>query len=373
MPSHDPPQPEQHSTQQHTYKLSDGDRFILFGDSILQQSFSPHLTFPFGAALSDAYTRKFDISNRGFSGYNTLQALRALSLCLPNPNKANMRILFIMFGANDARLPNTPGGPDQHVPLEDFKSNIRHMVSHPSVTAHESVKIILVTPPPVDERKCLAADQEKLPTIDNNNGSHQQHPLRRTAATTATYAQALRSLGPELNIPILDIHRAMLALSGHSHLNTPPTSPPYLLPGSLEAPQNPTLQSFLSDGLHFTGEGYRLLFTELMLLIEREWPELMPGNLPLRLPAWDFQPAWKNDGGGGAGGGRDGNGAGGNGGGYGRGHEILEWDMITNSGEKDAGWGEVYVLMMVNERGRRWFMRIALPYVDRLGWLTWGG
>ncbi|KAK5738748.1 hypothetical protein LTS12_025491 [Elasticomyces elasticus] len=341
MPSHQPPPPEQHSTQQHTYTLADGDRFILFGDSILQQSFSPHLTFPFGAALSDAYTRKFDIFNRGFSGYNSLQALRALSLSLPEPDKAKMRILLIMFGANDARLPNTPGGPDQHVPLEDFKSNIRHMVSHPSVTAHESVKIILVTPPPVDERKCLAADQEKLPTIDNNNGSHQQPLLRRTAATTATYAQAMRSLGPELNLPILDIHHAMLALSGHSHLNTPSTSPPYLLPGSLEAPQNPTLQSFLSDGLHFTGEGYRLLFTELMLLIEREWPELMPGNLPLRLPAWDFQPAWKGDGGAGAGGVRDGNGGGKNGGGNGRGHEIPEWDKMDDSGERDAGWGEV--------------------------------
>ncbi|KAK5690157.1 hypothetical protein LTR17_026014 [Elasticomyces elasticus] len=200
-----------------------------------------------------------------------------------------MRILLIMFGANDARLPNTPGGPDQHVPLEDFKSNIRHMVSHPSVTAHESVKIILVTPPPVDERKCLAADQEKLPTIDNNNGSHQQHLLRR----------------------------------------------------SLEAPENSTLQSFLSDGLHFTGEGYRLLFTKLMLLIEREWPELMPGKLPLRLPAWDFQPAWKGDGGGGAGGGRNGNGGGKNGGGNGRRHEIREWDMMNESGERDAGWGKV--------------------------------
>ncbi|KAK4897053.1 hypothetical protein LTR49_028058 [Elasticomyces elasticus] len=111
MPSHQPPPAEQHSTQQHTYTLADGDRFILFGDSILQQSFSPHLTFPFGPALSDVYTRKFDISNRDFSGYYKLQAFRALSLCLPEPNKANMRILLIMFGANDARLHQYPRRP----------------------------------------------------------------------------------------------------------------------------------------------------------------------------------------------------------------------------------------------------------------------
>ncbi|KAK5708077.1 hypothetical protein LTR97_000617 [Elasticomyces elasticus] len=298
---------------QHTYTLSDGDRFVLFGDSILQQSFSQNVTFSFGAALADAYARKLDVSNRGFSGYNTLQALRALSLCLPDANKANMQFLLIMFGANDARHPNTPGGPDQHVPLEQFKSNVRHMVSHPSVKAHKDVRIILVTTPPVDEQKCLNSDQEKIP--------HLGQTLRRTASTTATYAQAIRDLGPELQIPVLDIHRTMLALAGHDLVSEP-------LPGSIDAPTNPTLQSFLSDGLHFSGEGYKLLYTELMQLIQREWPEAMPVNLPLRLPAWDFHPAWKGNA-------RVGNGQGSGSGSGEEGMGIPEYDM--DDGERDDG------------------------------------
>ncbi|KAK5731448.1 hypothetical protein LTR17_011410 [Elasticomyces elasticus] len=260
----------QSQTQQHTYALSDGDRIHLYGDSILQQCFAPNNSFSFGAALTDAYSRKLDVVNRSLSGNNTLQALRALSLCLAEtPSQQRTRLLVIMFGANDARLSNTPGGPDQHIPLKDFTNNLRHMITHPSVQAHEGVKVVLVTTPPVDDRKCLKADQERYP--------HLGQTLRRTAATTATYAAAVRELGAELEVPVLDIHTTMLALSGHDRSSNP-------LPGSLEAPTNATLQSFLIDGLHFSGEGYCLLFTELMKLIELSSPELMSAILPMRLP-----------------------------------------------------------------------------------------
>ena len=53
------------------------DQFILFGDSITQQAFSEHGA-PFGAALTDAYIRKLDIVNRGFSGYNSSHAFDIL-------------------------------------------------------------------------------------------------------------------------------------------------------------------------------------------------------------------------------------------------------------------------------------------------------
>ncbi|KAK0258352.1 hypothetical protein LTR91_024500 [Friedmanniomyces endolithicus] len=114
--------------------------------------------------------------------------------------------------------------------------------------------------------------------------------LRRTAANTALYAQAIRDLGEELQIPVLDIHRSMLAHAGHDHLTSP-------FPGSMDRPTNPTLQSFLTDGLHLSGEGYRLMYGELMTLIEQNWPGGMPDRLPLMLPAWNFQPTWKVDGG----------------------------------------------------------------------------
>ncbi|KAK5695590.1 hypothetical protein LTR17_024554 [Elasticomyces elasticus] len=184
-----------------------------------------------------------------------------------------------MFGAIDAMTPNSSGGVHQSVGVEEFHRDLRHVVCDPSVTAHEEdLHIILVTTPPVDERKCFKSDEEECPNLGQ--------ALQRTAANTALYAQAVRDLGEETGVPVLDIHRAMLALAGHDHLSVP-------LPGSMEAATNATLQPFLVDGVHFSGEGYRLLFTELMIMIEREWPEAMPNNLPLRLPAWDFYSAPK--------------------------------------------------------------------------------
>ncbi|KAK4905127.1 isoamyl acetate-hydrolyzing esterase [Elasticomyces elasticus] len=244
---------------QHVYTLNNDERFILYGDSIIQQSFSPYTTFAFGAALAHVYARKLDVVNRGLWGYNTLQALRALSLSLPHPEVAQMKFLLIMFGAIDAMTPNPSGGVHQSVGVEEFQRNLRHMVCDPSVTAHgEDLHINLVTTPPVDERKCLKFDEEECPDLGR--------VLRRTAASTALYAQAVRDLGQETGVPVLEIHRAMLALAGHDHLSVP-------LPGSMEANTNATLQSFLVDG--------------------REWLEAMPNNLPLRLPAWDFYSARK--------------------------------------------------------------------------------
>ncbi|KAK5735794.1 isoamyl acetate-hydrolyzing esterase, partial [Elasticomyces elasticus] len=171
----------------HTYTLRDNGHFILYGDNIIQQSSRPYNTFAFGAALADIYARKLDIINRGLWGYDTLQALRALSLSLPDPEKTQVKFLLLMFGANDTQIPNSHGGPDQSVGVEDFQRNLRHMVCDPSVKAHgEDVHIILVTTPPVDERKCLESDQEEYPNLGQT--------LRRTAANTALYAQAVRDL-----------------------------------------------------------------------------------------------------------------------------------------------------------------------------------
>lgn len=260
------------------------DQFILFGDSITQQCFDQEGGRGFfGPALTNYYVRRLDIINRGFSGYNTTQALKVLPKFMPSPQQASVRFLMIFFGANDARLPNTPGGPQQHVPLEEYKSNMRKIATHACVTAHKDIRIILVTPPPVDERKLLEADHAKDPSIGAT--------MRRTASTTAKYAQAARDLGDELQLSVLDIWAAMLIKAGHS------TQAGYIegVLGSKDAPENQALQEFLHDGLHFSRSAYELLFHDLITLIEREWPDQIPERLPFVLPAWDDEEAWRDD------------------------------------------------------------------------------
>jgi lysophospholipase L1-like esterase len=255
------------------------DQFLLFGDSITQQALSQDWGFAFGAALADTYNRKLDVVNRGLSGYNTRQALQTVQQAIPTPSHARLRFLTIFFGANDARLPDTPGGPQQHIPLEEYKQNVKAIIHHPSVTAHDGVRIILITPPPVDERLCLANDKAGDP--------HFPDCVRRKAEVTAAYAAAIREVGREEHVKVLDFWSALILRSGGQVDDTIPT-------GSLEQPRNETLQGFLRDGLHLSPEGYRALFDELMNLVGREYPDQIPDKLPFVLPRWDDADAWKS-------------------------------------------------------------------------------
>ncbi|KAK5118346.1 hypothetical protein LTR62_002859 [Meristemomyces frigidus] len=267
--------------------LTPMEQFILFGDSITQQCFSPTQTFSFGAALGDAYIRRLDVVNRGLSGYNTTQALRALPFCIPKPEQAKVRFLALFWGANDARIAGSPGGPSQTVASEEFRRNLEAMVRHPCVTAHRNIRIILLTTPPIDERRNSKDDHDHYPGLGGT--------LRRTAMNTAAYAAAVRQVGRKLGVAVLDIHSAMLARAGHSLSDPNSTDDGTPLLGSMNAEANNTLQSYLHDGLHFSGEGYRVLFDEMMAFISQTWPDQMPTSLPMVFPAWDDETVWKQD------------------------------------------------------------------------------
>ncbi|GAB7348781.1 hypothetical protein MBLNU459_g7505t1 [Dothideomycetes sp. NU459] len=247
------------------------EQFVLFGDSITQGSDNQDRGFAFAPALQDAYVRRLDVVNRGFSGYNTVQALKVLPRILPSPEHARVRLMTVFFGANDARLPNTPGF-SQTVSLEQYTENVLKIATHPAVQAHNP-KLILVTPPPVDERLCLATDSAKGINV-----------IRRTAANTALYAEAVRQVGRRLNTPVLDLWSAFMKAAGWK------AGEP--LPGSSDIPQNEVLVKLMYDGLHFNPEGYRILYTELMRLIEAELPEHSPVMVPSLLPMWDDAAAW---------------------------------------------------------------------------------
>nr|POE66160.1 isoamyl acetate-hydrolyzing esterase 1 like [Quercus suber] len=261
------------------------DQFLLFGDSITQHSSAGDGgEFNFGGALTNAYMRKLDIVNRGLSGYNSSQALHVLPNILPSPIHARLRLMTIFFGANDARLPNMPGGPEQHVSLDQYKANLKSIVAHPSLKAHSNVRVILITPPPIEERKLHETDLRKFPELG--------HTLRRTAANTARYAEVVRHVGQELQIPVLDIWSAMMSRASSGEMVFHET-PPKPLPGSLEMAPNAVLDKFLHDGLHFSSEGYKVLYDELIMLIQATWPDQAPDKLERILPDWDDTVSWK--------------------------------------------------------------------------------
>lgn len=146
------------------------------------------------------------------------------------------------------------------------------LATHPALAAHRP-QIMLVTPPPIDERLCEICDREKGINV-----------TRRTAVNTARYAQTVRDIGNELDLPVLDIWSAFMKEAGWKKGD--------ILPGSKSIDQNPVLVNLMHDGLHFTPDGYKILFKEFMSLVRTVLPDLEPEKIPFVLPPWDDADAW---------------------------------------------------------------------------------
>ncbi|RKP25606.1 SGNH hydrolase-type esterase domain-containing protein, partial [Syncephalis pseudoplumigaleata] len=161
------------------------------------------------AALQNAYVRRADIVNRGFSGYNTEWARHVLAMILPRAQTSlpastllgqheSIELLVVLLGANDAAIP--PSG--QHVPLTRYRENLKalvDMVQSPMSRYYApNTRVILVTPPPLDEA-LWAKDCAK-----------DGRPLDRRAATTQKYAEACVKLARDLHVPVLDLHSLIL-------------------------------------------------------------------------------------------------------------------------------------------------------------------
>jgi len=235
--------------------------FILFGDSITQQSFMPN---GWGASLTDVYQRTADIKLRGYSGYNTRWALRLLDEVFPSDQEHPPELVTVLLGANDAALPpplksQLPEASRQHVPLDEYEDNLRSIVHHLQRGSLRSTRVLLVSPPPCDtdawSSHCITS--HNLPADAEPNRNHEN---------TARYAAAAVSLGKQMNIPTVDLHSIMTADSAW--------------------------RSKLSDGLHPNALGQTVIADAILSAIGEHYPELKPGSffednesmLPLDFP-----------------------------------------------------------------------------------------
>jgi hypothetical protein len=89
--------------------------------------------------------------------------------------------------------------------------------------------MLLVTPPPIDERQRDIADTLKGWTI-----------VRRNAENTKAYADAVKAVGAELDVPVVDLFTVLLERCGWKEGET--------LVGSQSAPANEQFQGLFLDG-----------------------------------------------------------------------------------------------------------------------------
>jgi lysophospholipase L1-like esterase len=205
---------------------------VLFGDSITQQGFGMDGAVGWASMLSSAYTRRADVLNRGFSGYNTRHCLEILPRVF---SPSEFLFCTVLIGANDASLP----GERQHVPIQEYEENLGKIVAlirEKTKSQQSDFPIILMTPPPLDEPAWTA---------------HCPEPNKRSNEAHKQYGESVKKVGTELSCPVFDVFEA---LGGNGN----------------DYGQN------LSDGLHLNGRGNTLLFEGLLEMIKIEYPHLAP-------------------------------------------------------------------------------------------------
>ncbi|KAK9894680.1 SGNH hydrolase [Cystobasidium minutum MCA 4210] len=230
--------------------------WMLFGDSITQQSFSAG---GYGQWMADNYQRRVDIINRGYGGYNTEWALRILPYILPetSANKP-LKAINLWFGANDATLPMR----DQSIPVERFKANLNKMIDmlqdEKSPHYSPSTVITLFSCPPI----CKAQREEHV-LAEWGPGIK----LDRDPARTKTFAEAAGEVAKERKVGFVNVYAAMMAAAGPN--------------------PDENLRQFFWDGLHLSAAGYKVVSDAFFAYLQKEHQDLLPDNLPKVFPLWD--------------------------------------------------------------------------------------
>ncbi|KAI9056881.1 SGNH hydrolase [Trametes sanguinea] len=259
------------------------DAIVLLGDSLTEFGFSEG---GFAAKLANAYIRKLDVINRGFSGYNTDWILPVFEQCFPTQEEQQrlpkIRLLTIWFGANDAALPPNP----QHIPLARYKSNLAQLVR--AITSPDSpryspdTRILLITPPPADGprwARFLAAQSEGTETpawaqkLAAEHGWEALQKPDRGVEVSGRYAAAAREVGAEEGVAVVDAWTALWEAAGKDEKG---------------------LEDLLVDGLHLSDKGYKIVYDGIVSTIAEKYPEYHYDNLQTVFAT--YEPFFENPG-----------------------------------------------------------------------------
>lgn len=144
------------------------------------------------------------------------------------------------------------------------------IISHSCIKAHKP-KILLVTPPPINEVHLEAEDLKK------------GQDLTRHQSVTKQFAEVVRKIASEYcdqGVVLVDLWKAMMEKA--TALEDGGSAGPAML-GSKEKGDSKGLRELLVDGLHLTGAGYKVFLDEVLPKVGKEWAEEPPND-----PSWIF-------------------------------------------------------------------------------------
>lgn len=157
------------------------------------------------------------------------------------------------------------GPTNQHCPIDQYKKNLDKIVNYPSIKAHDP-KILLVTPPPLDEIK--------HGNIDRSQGLKAS---QREHAVSAAYSEKAREVARENpGVVLVDLWQAIMDKAIEMTPADYESGGPWL--GSPENGKSGGLDALLPDGLHMSGGAYRVFFEAVRPHIGTEWAGQEPDS-----------------------------------------------------------------------------------------------
>lgn len=187
-----------------------------------------------GAGLADLYSRKADILLRGYRGWNTRRARNVLEQFFPKDFPSQPALVLVFFGANDGAFP-MPSGKGQHVPLQEFKENLRYIASYLKELS-QTTKVILITAPPIHEDGRREYARFRF-------GEKAAKFTDRTNERAKNYAHACIEVANEVNVGVVDLWTA------------------------IQKKENWQTKC-LCDGMHLTSEGNKVLLEEILKVLK---------------------------------------------------------------------------------------------------------
>eukprot|EP00512_Aurantiochytrium_limacinum_P013333 CAMPEP_0171582134 /NCGR_PEP_ID=MMETSP0961-20121227/10015_1 /TAXON_ID=87120 /ORGANISM="Aurantiochytrium limacinum, Strain ATCCMYA-1381" /LENGTH=868 /DNA_ID=CAMNT_0012139069 /DNA_START=9 /DNA_END=2615 /DNA_ORIENTATION=+ len=234
-------------------------RISVFGDSLVARGGGEEGGWC--NRLASVFTGRADVVVRGFSGYNSRWLRAGLGNLLeqlpPVKSGVDSELAIIWIGANDAVLSTT--GAKQFVPLDEYCENLKAMVQMIK-DKERQVKILVLTPPPVDEGMRLEHQRKKY-------GDKATGQLERTNANTKNYARLCVETFAEVdNVIVVDLFSTLYTCAN--------------------------LTALLSDGLHFSPEGQKMVFTLVMKTVTKKLPQWVPAMIKMQLPSHMKMPTY---------------------------------------------------------------------------------
>lgn len=243
------------------------------------------------------YLRRISIVHRGFSGYNSEHARYILPKVIEAEHsekskikiavsiyivfdsikkiKTNKKYIYVMqtifFGSNDATDPSSI----QHVSPERFEENIRFCAQQ---LLNIEAKVILVGPGPHDEEH----PNNFARATEINEGK--KNP--RNTLQNLQYTKIVEKIAKELDVGFINLWVLFLESVGWKKEEGEEENK---IPGKITEGSDVSdrrVEHLLNDGLHFTGEGYRVWYEGLLEVIRTKYPEFIPANMPFLYREW---------------------------------------------------------------------------------------